>query len=839
MQTDLKLNECIYDNTDVKILVKNNISYTPKVSIIIPVYNVETYLNKCMDSVINQTLKEIEIICVDDGSTDSSLKILKKYAKSDNRITLIAPKHIGTGRCRNIALRLVKGEYVGFVDPDDWIEDEYFEKLYSFTDGEPDIVFQTARREIYPDENREVVIDTPKSNNDIIFRFNIINYSGHLWSKLFKRSFIELHNFKNSFTKRAQDLLLTFPAILLAKEIRCINHAKYFYRKGHKSACTVEYTPQDAEELISLYSQIENKVSEFNENMLALVKYKKNQTLKKTYSTSSETVKNILRKNVKSLYEIDFDISSNEERLVTIKNPAPNSIDMLWWGDYWLGLDLAQGLKEKGMFVKIDYFDLDKPIPNSYVNIVIRGMNRNLPVDSHKLNIMYLISHPDDVSLKEVEQYNIVIVASKKKCKYFRDQGIKAYYLPQFTNPKRFYNEKDSAFKTHILFVGNAYNGIRPAVEYATKNHLPISIFGKYWSKYISDKKYIKGEYIDNNDLHKYYSNAEIVLNDTNDNMKREGFVSNRIHDVTACKAFVISDYLPEIEEMYGDAIPMYRNEKEFCQIVEYYLNHPEERRQKAEQAYKITLKYYTNIIFSKNLKKIISEYVFLKRPLSILSDYILLPYNLYRFKNLKKLISPKIIEQLTQASYEKEEERARKEKQDALNKIRRLLIPVRIDVKNQGEQGNNLVVTAEGKISTPDYFAKDGSPGYVIEYNKLVNKIKLKVIRNGELIINFKSQDKRYQGEKYPFWIDYKSIKINGTDILQSPVSVWHDKPYRYRMSVINTQELTIEIENNYYAYSAELLLDILEKFGKEELQKIDLLQFQYICEMCKKSKQ
>ena len=368
---------------------------------------------------------------------------------------------------------------------------------------------------------------------------------------------------------------------------------------------------------------------------------------------------------------------------------------------------------------------------------------------------------------------------------------------------------------------------------------MPISIFGKYWSKYISDKKYIKGEYIDNNDLHKYYSNAEIVLNDTNDNMKREGFVSNRIHDVTACKAFVISDYLPEIEEMYGDAIPMYRNEKEFCQIVEYYLNHPEERRQKAEQAYKITLKYYTNIIFSKNLKKIISEYVFLKRPLSILSDYILLPYNLYRFKNLKKLISPKIIEQLTQASYEKEEERARKEKQDALNKIRRLLIPVRIDVKNQGEQGNNLVVTAEGKISTPDYFAKDGSPGYVIEYNKLVNKIKLKVIRNGELIINFKSQDKRYQGEKYPFWIDYKSIKINGTDILQSPVSVWHDKPYRYRMSVINTQELTIEIENNYYAYSAELLLDILEKFGKEELQKIDLLQFQYICEMCKKSKQ
>ena len=828
------------DDSEVKILVKNSINYVPKVSVIIPVYNVDQYLRKCLKSIVNQTLTEIEIICVDDGSTDSSLMILKEFAKSDNRITLVAPQHIGTGRCRNIALGLVKGEYIGFVDPDDWVEDEYFEKLYSATNGRPDIVFQSARREVYPEENREIIIDTPKGANEYIFRFNIINYSGHLWSKIFNRNFIEEHHLKNYFSKRAQDLLLTFPAILLAKEIRCINHAKYFYRKGHKSACTVEYTPKDAEELFALYSQIEEKVSEFNENMLSLVKYKKNLTLRKTYEASNESVKSVIRTKAQNLYEVDFDISNKLKNVITINNPAPNSIDKLWWGDYWLGLDLAQGLKHDGHYIKINYYDIKQLNLSSDINIVIRGINRSFCIDSKRLNILYLISHPDDVSLKEVIQYDIVIVASKRKCQYFKKQGIRAYYLPQFTNPERFFYEQDSAFKTKILFVGNAYGGMRPAVDYATKNNLPISVFGKFWDKYLSDRKYIKGEYIDNNDLHKYYSNADIVLNDTNDNMKQEGFVSNRIHDASACKSFVISDYLPEIEEIYGDSIPMFRTETEFCQIVEYYLNHPEERRQKAEQAYKITLKYYTNIVFCKNLKKIISEYVLLKRPLSILSDYLLLPYNLYRYKNLRKLFSPNLMERLAKVPYTNkvEEEKERKEKDESLNKIRRLLIPVRIDVKNQGNDGNNLIITTDGKISTPEYLAKDGSTGYVIEYNKLINIIKIKVIRDGELIINFKSQDKRLNGDKYPFWIDYKSIKINGTEILSSPISTWHDKPYRYKMPVQNTQELTIEIENEYYAYSKESLLDILEKFNKESLQKINLHQFQYICEMCKKYK-
>ncbi len=103
----------------------------PKISVIIPVYNVELYLARCLDSIINQTLKDIEIICVNDCSPDNSLAILEDYAKKDNRIKIIDNKNNkGAGATRNIGIRTAVGKYLGFVDSDDWIDLDYYEKLY-------------------------------------------------------------------------------------------------------------------------------------------------------------------------------------------------------------------------------------------------------------------------------------------------------------------------------------------------------------------------------------------------------------------------------------------------------------------------------------------------------------------------------------------------------------------------------------------------------------------------------------------------------------------------------------------------------------------------------------
>ena len=103
-----------------------------KVSVIIPVFNVEKFLEKCLNSVCNQTLKEIEIICINDCSSDSSLNILKNFSSKDNRIRLVNfDKNKGVAIARNTAITLATGEYIGFVDADDWIDLNFYEKLYS------------------------------------------------------------------------------------------------------------------------------------------------------------------------------------------------------------------------------------------------------------------------------------------------------------------------------------------------------------------------------------------------------------------------------------------------------------------------------------------------------------------------------------------------------------------------------------------------------------------------------------------------------------------------------------------------------------------------------------
>ena len=102
----------------------------PKVSVVVPIYNVEKYLRQCLDSIVNQTLKDIEIICVDDGSTDSSPEIIQEYAAKDSRVKVITKPNSGYGNSMNRGFDLAEGEYVGIVESDDYAELDMFEKLY-------------------------------------------------------------------------------------------------------------------------------------------------------------------------------------------------------------------------------------------------------------------------------------------------------------------------------------------------------------------------------------------------------------------------------------------------------------------------------------------------------------------------------------------------------------------------------------------------------------------------------------------------------------------------------------------------------------------------------------
>ena len=113
--------------TELLTIMSNKIM----VSLIIPVYNVEQYLKQCLDSVINQTFKDIEIIIINDCSSDNSLKIIKEYQQKDERIIVIdLQENKGQGNARNEGLKIAKGEYIVFVDSDDWVTNDYVETLY-------------------------------------------------------------------------------------------------------------------------------------------------------------------------------------------------------------------------------------------------------------------------------------------------------------------------------------------------------------------------------------------------------------------------------------------------------------------------------------------------------------------------------------------------------------------------------------------------------------------------------------------------------------------------------------------------------------------------------------
>lgn len=230
--------------------------------------------------------------------------------------------------------------------------------------------------------------------------------------------------------------------------------------------------------------------------------------------------------------------------------------------------------------------------------------------DSDKIAILY---ETIPYKISEVKNADIVFTGSYMKNEEYRKEGINSYFIPQFTNFDRFYPAYREDLKTKVLFVGNLWpdKESRKSVEYALRNGIEIDVYGASWDDVLvgDKKKYWKDMQIKNEDLKYYYSSADIVLNDTRQDMIDIGFISNRIYDATACKAFVISDYIEGIEKIYGDSIVMYKNEKEFKELIEYYLAHPEKRMEKAKKAYEITKKNFGADKIVKKMADIIREY--------------------------------------------------------------------------------------------------------------------------------------------------------------------------------------------------------------------------------------
>lgn len=224
---------------------------SPKISIIVPIYNAENYLHKCLESIRNQTFKDFEVICVDDGSTDSSSNIMDEFAKIDSRFIVIHKKNEGNGKSMNRGLAVAKGEYIGIVEADDYIDTRMYEELYALTDcGTVDVVkgsfwncYETSigERRI-PNRERDSVdlinkVFTVRECPQILW--------GHpsIWSGIYKKSLIEQNNivFREAKGGGWVDNPFFFETLCCAKSIIWTRTPYYCYRTAGEGSSSSEY----------------------------------------------------------------------------------------------------------------------------------------------------------------------------------------------------------------------------------------------------------------------------------------------------------------------------------------------------------------------------------------------------------------------------------------------------------------------------------------------------------------------------------------------------------------------------------------------------------------------
>ena len=289
-------------------------------SVIIPVYNCESYLNQCLDSIQKQTFRDLEVICVDDGSTDGSGAICDSYAAQDSRFVVIHQKNGGQSAARNKGLDNASGRFITFVDGDDYLETSAYETVLAcFTSDDTDMVqfkFQMFNEKKYiPREQKFKAI-----NLDFDDRVSCVSAGLYVvWNKIYRREFLQKHNIRFLEGYNFEDVPFTHLCAFCAHRIDACPKILYNYRIG-SGYSTRKETPVNKIELIRIYQATFDSMRRCNvtENQLELYEYEKLSSFRTVYrryisrSDRSEARKMILA----SLSDWDWDqIAGHNPRL--------------------------------------------------------------------------------------------------------------------------------------------------------------------------------------------------------------------------------------------------------------------------------------------------------------------------------------------------------------------------------------------------------------------------------------------------------------------------------------------------------------------------------------------
>ena len=213
----------------------------PAVSVIIPVYNTEKYLPQCLETVINQSLGDLEIICVDDGSTDRSPEILRQFAQRDSRIKVITQENGGLCAARNNGLKKASGTFVSFIDSDDYIDLDYYEKHYqALCKYGADISCAGFYHERLPDFSMSYDKEQIYCDIDDKVRVTRVGICGYVWRYVFRKEILLKNKLFFEVGRVIEDVIFSISALYYGRILVTIPGSRYFYRQNNNSVLCVK-----------------------------------------------------------------------------------------------------------------------------------------------------------------------------------------------------------------------------------------------------------------------------------------------------------------------------------------------------------------------------------------------------------------------------------------------------------------------------------------------------------------------------------------------------------------------------------------------------------------------
>lgn len=288
----------------------------------------------------------------------------------------------------------------------------------------------------------------------------------------------------------------------------------------------------------------------------------------------------------------DVPVCSDE---IDICGAMPDDESKKYWGDQHFAVGMKKEFEKLGY--KANVLPRDRWYDQSragYV-IVLRGKNPYYrPMGDNRKYIMWNISHPDDVTIDEYNSYDYVFFASQKMHDVFASKlHVSSGVAQQCVDDSAMVYEEGHDKQYELLFVGNSRHVFRPILKDLIPTEHKLTVYGRHWEKFpVQD--YVVSDYMDNSKVGQAYHDAKILLNDHWDDMRENGIISNRIFDALAVGAFIISDDIPEIHELFGDNVVTYHGREDLKEKIDYYLKHEEERDAKAKAGQKIALNGHT-----------------------------------------------------------------------------------------------------------------------------------------------------------------------------------------------------------------------------------------------------